>query len=121
MGSCLGNRVMPNDLVMYVVVDREALGLPQCAVQSGHAIAELVHQHQELASVLQWVTEDKTLVLLAGSQKTMDKAVERCRIIDTTWAAFHEPDLDNHRTAIAFEPMTRQMGRRLFNRLPLLN
>lgn len=105
---------------MYVVVDHSALTLPQCAVQSGHAIAEFMHEYGQLKTTQQWVVEDRTLVILRADQKTMDRLILKADVLDLRHRAFIEPDLDDLRTAIAFEPIQYRLGKKLFSSLRLL-
>lgn len=63
-----------------------------------------------------WVKNHRTIVCLRGSEEDMDNAK---RAMSVKYGEFHDEDLDNMLTAIAFWPMTKKDGEGCFESLRL--
>lgn len=61
---------------MYVLVNREILDLPQCAVQAAHAVSEFVYKNSNLDTVKNWIEDHKTLIILQSSKSEMKEVCE---------------------------------------------
>ena len=108
-----------DDLRMYVLVRRDVLPLAHCGVQASHAVAEYVHYHQNDRTA-KWVEKDKTLIMLEATADDIER--KRLEFTDAKryYQPFHEPDMSNCLTAMAFEPMTAEQGKKIFGKFLLL-
>ena len=104
-----------NRLKVYVLVRKDILTEIQCGVQAAHAVAELVHDHEDPA-VTDWVVNHRTLIFLSATEKQIAEKKE----LLSTFKGFKEPDLNNVETAVAFTPVTHIVGVDLFGDLKLL-
>ena len=100
---------------LYVVV-REDLPPGSQAVQSIHAFRQFVKEFPDLEGT--WFDMSNHLALLSvqdedGLFRLISKALSK----GLRYAGFHEPDLGNSLTAVAFEPGGR--SKRLLRKLPL--
>ena len=106
-------------LRMYVLVRRDVLTLVQCGVQAGHAASEYVHFHRN-DKTKQWAEADKTLIFLSATGDEIEKMKRQFDRKNKTYQSFHEPDLNDLQTAVAFEPVQFTQGKELFGQFALL-
>lgn len=107
-------------LKMFILVRRDILPLPHCAVQSCHAATEFMAQHGQKPNVIDWVNNHKTMIILSATENdiTSIKALyDRMGLSHTT---FVEPDMSNAETATAFEPISNDISKAIFGKLSLL-
>lgn len=95
---------LAKDLRVYVLV-RQDLSKGQRAVQSGHAIAELVYAQRHCPLIQQWVEQDKTLVLLSATAADLSQMQATCQQLGLATAAFIDSDLGEDVTALAIAPV----------------
>lgn len=107
-------------LKMYIVINRSFLPLPNCAVQSSHAVAEYMERYGHLSIVKDWVNNHKTMILLNADIKDMSHKMDIMHSRNKSYQCFYEPDIGNLLTAIAFEPMLSEEGKEIFGDLKLL-
>ena len=108
------------DLRMYVLVRRDVLPLAHCVAQTSHAVAEYVHFNQN-DKTSKWVEEDKTIVILKASADQIENAKAEFDDAKMNYHGFREPDMSNCITAVAFEPLTREQGKKFFGKFSLLS
>lgn len=99
------------------MVVRQDLPLSYQGVQGAHAAIDFQHQHPELAK--EWQTKSNYLIFLSvkdesSLERLMNKADQRSII----YTPFHEPDIGNELTAVAFEPS--DVSKKLLSNLPLM-
>jgi peptidyl-tRNA hydrolase len=83
------------------VITRADLGVADQAVQSMHALQEYNVEHPERA--LSWYRESNTLVVMTvANEQELAALVEEAKQLKLSISVFHEPDLNNALTAIAF-------------------
>lgn len=105
---------------MFILIRRDILPLTHCAVQSSHAVAEFMAQHGQKASVVDWVNNHKTMILLSASEEEIANIkvlYDKMGLVHTT---FIEPDMNDAATATAFEPISNEFSKAIFGKLPLL-
>ena len=110
-----GGRDAPERL--FIIVRRD-LSCGQRAVQSCHALAELMRKHGDDPQVREWADRHKTLVIL-GVRDRREVLRWRRRLGDARVAceAFSEPDMSDEETALAVHPAADPL---LFRHLRLL-
>ncbi len=92
---------------MFVVV-RGDLSPSQIAVQSCHASMEASR------AFLTEKDEHPSLVLcVEGSRKCLELAISRLNALEIRFVCFYEPDIGGELTAIATEPLTFDVRKRL--------
>ena len=111
--------VYKKQLKMYVMVRRDILPLVHCGVQVGHAIAEFVEYHQNV-NTRQWVREDKTLIVLEATEEQIKKQMDLFADRNMNYQPFWEPDMSHAMTAVAFQPISNELGSELFKGFKLL-
>lgn len=100
-----------------VVVSRQDLPLSYQAVQSGHALADFILEHPEIAKT--WHKLSNYLVYLSTSNEDeLIKLIQLAESKGIVYTIFREPDLDNQITAVAFEPS--ELTRKMTSSLPLM-
>jgi hypothetical protein len=104
---------------MYVLVRREILPLVHCVCQCTHAVAEFIHYHQNDNTKL-WVTCEKTLIVLEATEDQIKEKMIWFADRHMNYQPFCEPDMNNVLTAVAFQPITKQIGNEVFGNLKLL-
>lgn len=107
-------------LRMYVLVRRDVLPLVHCGVQAGHAVAEFVHYHQN-DNTKKWVEEDKTLICLEATDGQIEKMKKYFADRSMNYQPFHEPDMSNLQTAVAFQPISTEDGAIIFKDFKLVS
>jgi len=108
-----------NQMRMYVLVRRDILPLAHCICQCTHAVAEFVHYHQNDNTKV-WVTCEKTLIVLEASEEQIKEKMEWFGSRHMNYQPFHEPDMSNTLTAVAFQPIKKGLGNEIFGELKLL-
>ena len=87
------------------------------AAQCCHALAELYEEHPNIAK--SWHTNSNYIILLATKSLESLQLLKKVAINrGVLYSAFHEPDLDDALTAIAFEPCEETA--KLVSSLPLI-
>ncbi len=97
-------------LKAYVIVRGDIPKIQQ-GVQAAHALAELSFQagRRKDKTFEQWVTQDKTLVLLrARDVGDLQAHHDRIESLGLIHHMFHEPDWNNEPTALAIYPGTTE-------------
>ena len=98
---------------MYILVN-EQLTKSQRIPQASHAVAEYVFENCEDVDLVDWIKNDRTMVVLQCND-------ERMKIL--SWGlrstCFFDEDLDNMLTAVAFQPMTKEQGNKYFSKMRL--
>jgi peptidyl-tRNA hydrolase len=107
-------------LKMFIAIRRDILPLPHCAVQACHACAEFMHLHGQTPATLDWVNNDKTMILLSATESQIQQIKDLYEKLGLKYRTFIEPDMGNAETATAFEPMDAELGKKIFGHLPLL-
>jgi hypothetical protein len=107
-------------LRMYVLVQREVLPLVHAGVQAGHAVHTYVWEHRDKPETKQWCEEDKTMLYLSATWEQMHDMITYFTIKNMGFSRFHEPDMGDELTAVAFQPMSKEEGNILFGRFKLL-
>jgi len=107
-------------LKCFVIIRKDILSAVQCGVQGAHALAELVSIKDEIPAVDDWVKHHKTLIFLAGTDEDFANAKVLYHRHGLKYADFLEPDLGNIITATAFEPIDRELGKKIFGHLKLI-
>ena len=100
---------------MYILLN-ERLTKSQKIPQASHAMAEFMHKFGQCETVKKWVEDDRTLICLETSEEKMmtflaDHSEET--------ASFTDADLDSMLTAVAFMPVEKEVGTKLFSGLKL--
>lgn len=111
--------VYKKQLKMYVLVRRDILPLVHAGVQAGHAIAEFVFYHPN-ENTRKWVTEDKTLIVLEATEEQIKKQMDLFADRNMNYQPFWEPDMSHTMTAVAFQPISNELGSELFAGFKLL-
>lgn len=89
---------------IYILARRD-LSYAQRAVQSCHALAELMRKHGDDPSVREWADKHKTLVIMGVRDLAeLLRWEQKLRDARTAYEAFTEADLGNEKTAIAIHP-----------------
>jgi hypothetical protein len=104
---------------MYVLVRRDILPLVHCAVQAAHSVAEFVHYHPNNNTKV-WVTCEKTLIVLEATEDQINEKMKWFADRNMNYQPFWEPDMGNCMTAVAFQPITKSLGKEVFGNLKLL-
>jgi len=96
---------------MYFLVMYNISSIQQ-GIQSLHANNEFIKKYGLTPEFLQWINKDKTVVILNGGTSTTSKKVSQIGTMqkhvkelikhNIKHAVFHEPDLNNALSAIAF-------------------
>lgn len=87
---------------MYCIV-LKYLSPIQKGIQSAHAIVEYSNQYKNTEDYLSWAKNDKTIVVLNGSDCTdINNIVEILDDYSIEYGVFHEESLGNIITAICF-------------------
>lgn len=111
--------VYKKQLKMYVLVRRDILPLPHCMCQCTHAVAEFVEYHQN-ENTHKWVREDKTLIVLEATEEQIKKQMDLFADRNMNYQPFWEPDMSHTMTAVAFQPISNELGSELFAGFKLL-
>lgn len=91
-------------LTLYVLARRD-LACAQRAVQSCHALAELMRKHGEDPSLKEWAGRDKTIVIVGvRDEAELLRYERRLRDARVVCEAFAEPDRGGEKTALAAHP-----------------
>ena len=87
---------------MYSLVLRQ-LSPIQKGVQSAHSIVEYIHKFHKSTEYIQWVTVDKTIIMLdGGTYQELKECRDTLADLGVPYAAFYEKDLGNIITSISF-------------------
>ena len=73
-----------------------------------------------MENIKDWVENDKTMVIFKADENEMRSMMNTFHLIGKKYAGFHEPDICNVLTAVAFEPMEETEGDKLFWNCKLL-
>lgn len=94
---------------------------PQRGVQGAHALAELVYDYGQEPDIKKWVKEDKTLVFLQANDEKANEIVEKALSSGVEASFFYDDYYPKEFgwTAVAFRPMTKEDGKKLFKGLRL--
>lgn len=124
-------------LRMYVLVVKERLTTIQVGIQAAHACLEFANAfYNTNSNFRQWITKDKTLIILEATEKQIKEMNEYFKRSDKRFTEFYEPDLlDDHGgfvpsvveekqpdgvlTACAYEPMSNEDGKIVFGKFRL--
>ena len=107
-------------LKMFILVRRDILPLPHCAVQSSHSACEFMAQHGQRASVIDWVKNHKTMILLSATENDIANIKALYDRMGLSYTTFIEPDMSNAETATCFEPISNDISKAIFGKLALL-
>jgi hypothetical protein len=107
-------------LKMFILVRRDILPLPHCVVQSSHAVAEFMAQHGQKPNVIDWVNNHKTMIILSATPTEIANIKALYEKMGLSYTTFIEPDMSNAETATAFEPISNDISKAIFGKLPLL-
>ena len=100
-----------------VVVTRQDLPIGYQAVQSGHALADFILQHPQIAE--HWHKTSNYLVFLSThDEESLEKLIIKAQNRGIKYTPFYEPDVNNQLTSVAFEPSDET--RKLVSNIPLL-
>lgn len=87
---------------MYAIAMRHLSGI-QKGIQSWHAGQHYANKYGDSKEFKQWATQDETIIILeAGTDTMLTKAMAKLRKHGVKVAEFREPDFSNAITAIAF-------------------
>ena len=87
---------------MYIVT-RQDLHPGYQIVQTAHAVAEFVLDHPHIAR--QWRDESQYMVALSVKDESeLHALAEKASTLTIPTSVFHEPDIGNEVTAVAFAP-----------------
>ena len=92
---------------MYIFVRKE-LSKSHRMVQACHSVAEFMHSYGQLPNVLDWVKDDKTMVILSVSTEEILNLQKELK--DYNFVTFTEEYYDNIPTALCLEP-TKDVGK----------
>ena len=96
---------------MYCLVLRHLSGINK-GVQAAHVCMEYAHKYKSEAAFTQYVTTDKTLIMLDGGISQDLESIESLLTIENiNFASFREPDINDCITSICF-----LVDERIFNR-----
>lgn len=107
-------------LKMFILVRRDILPLPHCAVQASHSACEFMFHHGQKHNVIDWVNNHKTMIILSATENdiaSIKTLYDRMGLSHTT---FIEPDMSNAETATAFEPINNDISKAIFGKMSLL-
>jgi hypothetical protein len=110
-----------NSLRMYVLVRRDILPLVHSGVQAAHAVAEYLHTFKDEETTNKWVSKDKTLLFLTASADQIGCMKRKFEKDGKKYQSFCEPDMSDIETAVAFEPLTMEEGKKYFKDFSLLS
>lgn len=87
---------------MYSLVLRQ-LSPIQKGVQSAHSIVEFITKFHKSTEYIQWVTVDKTIIMLdGGTYQELKECRDTLADLGVPYMAFYEKDLGNIITSISF-------------------
>lgn len=87
---------------MYCLAERH-LSPVQKAIQSAHAIVEYILTFKNTKALSQWMSMDKTIIILdGGNADEMTNVLTVLKDNNIPFTEFHEPDMGGFRTAICF-------------------
>lgn len=99
------------------MVTRQDLSLPYQAVQSGHASVDFQYEHPEIAK--DWQQNSNYLIFLSvESEHRLERLASKAESKGILITRFHEPDINNELTAVAFEPSDK--SKRILSNVKLL-
>lgn len=107
-------------LKMFILSRRDILSLSQAAVQSCHSCAEFIYQYGHKDSVKQWVTDDRTMILLSATEHEINEIKQKYLEMGLCFRSFKEPDMGDIETSTSFEPIESNTGNKIFGDLQLL-
>lgn len=107
-------------LKMFVLVRRDILPLTHCAVQACHAGTEFMSKHGQKPTVVDWVNNHKTMILLSATENDIASIKALYDRMGLSYTTFIEPDMSNVETATAFEPIDNEVSKAIFGKLSLL-
>lgn len=94
----------------YVFVHRSVSG-KYAGIQAAHAMIRLVHWQYANPSMISWVKDYETLVLLDGGNSDNMKNISNILCgADNAMESFQESDMDGMTTAIAYVPSEDEMN-----------
>jgi hypothetical protein len=101
---------------MYIEVNNE---LPPivAGIQAAHAVTGFMCMGKTvpvMQSTFKWERRYKTIILLMTTGNNLDHLMKRMRTQGIAYFAFKEPDLGKMITAVAFEPMNKKKGDKIF-------
>ena len=107
-------------LKMFILVRRDILPLPHCAVQGSHAAFEFMAKYGQKPNVIDWVNNHKTLIMLSATENEIVNIKALYDKMGLSYATFVEPDMSNAETATCFEAISNDISKAIFGKLPLL-
>ena len=85
------------------IVTRKDLEPGDLLAQTAHAVAEFAKEHRALFE--RWHDVSNTIIVkVADDELELKKLLHRAIDRDIRFSRFHEPDMDDALTALAFEP-----------------
>jgi len=99
---------------MYVIV-RNDIPKSYQAVQGGHAAAQFMLKHNEVAKL--W-NNHRLIYVNVKDERALRKMIYKLRRHNLDYASFNEPDINNEMTAIA--TVVTEKERKLFKHLSLV-
>jgi hypothetical protein len=58
-----------------------------------------------------WVTCEKTMIILEATEQQIEAKMQWFKDRHMNYQPFWEPDMSNTMTAVAFQPITKEMGK----------
>lgn len=107
-------------LKIFILVRRDILPLPHCAVQASHSACEFMMKFGQKPSVIDWVNNHKTMIILSATDDEIESIKVLYEKMGLSYATFVEPDMDNAETATCFEPISNDISKAIFGKLSLL-
>jgi hypothetical protein len=107
-------------LKIFILVRRDILPLPHCAVQSCHAATEFMAKFGQKPNVVDWVNNHKTMIILSATENEIANIKALYDKMGLSYATFVEPDMSDAETATCFEPISNDISKAIFGKLPLL-
>ena len=107
-------------LKMFILIRRDILPLPHCAVQASHSACEFMAKFGQKPNVIDWVNNHKTMILLSATENEIADIKALYDRMGLSYSTFIEPDMSNAETATCFEPISNDVSKAIFGKLPLL-
>lgn len=112
--------VSPENLRLYVLINKSQLSIVQCGVQAAHSIHELIFANKDHPKLNAWGEHGKTLIFLEANEFDIVNKMAQFSSENKICKLFKEPDMDDTITACAFEPMFPHEGKEIFKGFKLI-
>lgn len=110
----------PENLRLYVLVNKSQLSIVQSGIQAAHSIHELIFANKDHPKLNAWGDRGKTLIFLEATEFQIMQKMSEFSSNNKIYKLFKEPDMNDTLTACAFEPMFPHEGKEIFKGFKLI-